>query len=58
MGSEMCIRDRPNTQILDNIDDIIAQALKTINAPGDWHLLIMSNSGFGGLYAKLLAQLP
>jgi len=49
---------QPNTQILGNIDDIIAQALKTINAPGDWHLLIMSNSGFGGLYAKLLAQLP
>jgi len=49
---------QPNTQILGNIDDIIAQSLKTINAPGDWHLLIMSNSGFGGLYAKLLAQLP
>jgi UDP-N-acetylmuramate: L-alanyl-gamma-D-glutamyl-meso-diaminopimelate ligase len=47
-----------NTQIIDNIDDIITQALKTINSPGDWHLLIMSNSGFGSLYAKLLAQLP
>jgi UDP-N-acetylmuramate: L-alanyl-gamma-D-glutamyl-meso-diaminopimelate ligase len=50
--------EQPNTQIFGNIDDIITQALKTINAPGDWHLLIMSNSGFGGLYAKLLAQLP
>jgi hypothetical protein len=47
-----------NTQIIDNIDGIVTQALQTVNTPGDWHLLIMSNSGFGGLYAKLLAQLP
>ncbi|MFT4631435.1 MAG: UDP-N-acetylmuramate: L-alanyl-gamma-D-glutamyl-meso-diaminopimelate ligase [Candidatus Pseudothioglobus sp.] len=47
-----------NTQIIDNIDGIVTQALQTVNTPGDWHLVIMSNSGFGGLYAKLLAQLP
>jgi UDP-N-acetylmuramate: L-alanyl-gamma-D-glutamyl-meso-diaminopimelate ligase len=47
-----------NTRIIGNIDDIVTQALETINAPGEWHMLIMSNTGFGGLYAKLLARLP
>jgi UDP-N-acetylmuramate: L-alanyl-gamma-D-glutamyl-meso-diaminopimelate ligase len=38
-----------------NIDEVIAQVLAQVQ-PGD-HLLCMSNGGFGGIHAKLLAAL-
>jgi UDP-N-acetylmuramate: L-alanyl-gamma-D-glutamyl-meso-diaminopimelate ligase len=38
-----------------NIDEVIAQVLAQVR-PGD-HLLCMSNGGFGGIHAKLLAAL-
>lgn len=48
----------PGVLITDSIDDIVEQALAIIQTPGVWHILIMSNSSFGGLYPKLLARLP
>ena len=38
-----------------NIEEVIAQVLAEAR-PGD-HLLCMSNGGFGGIHAKLLAAL-
>ena len=43
-------------QVGANIDEVIAQVLAQVQ-PGD-HLLCMSNGGFGGIHAKLLAALP
>ena len=48
----------PGVLITDSIEDIVEQALAVIQTPGIWHILIMSNSSFGGLYPKLLARLP
>ena len=42
-------------QVSDTIDGVIAQVLAEAR-PGD-HLLCMSNGGFGGIHAKLLAAL-
>ncbi len=42
-------------QVGANIDQVIAQVLAQVQ-PGD-HLLCMSNGGFGGIHAKLLAAL-
>jgi UDP-N-acetylmuramate: L-alanyl-gamma-D-glutamyl-meso-diaminopimelate ligase len=42
-------------QVAGNIDELVAQ-VKTAARPGD-HLLCMSNGGFGGIHAKLLAML-
>jgi UDP-N-acetylmuramate: L-alanyl-gamma-D-glutamyl-meso-diaminopimelate ligase len=42
-------------QVGANIDEVIAQVLAQVQ-PGD-HLLCMSNGGFGGIHAKLLAAL-
>ena len=42
-------------QVGANIDEVIAQVLAQVQ-PGD-HLLCMSNGGFGGIHAKLLATL-
>jgi UDP-N-acetylmuramate: L-alanyl-gamma-D-glutamyl-meso-diaminopimelate ligase len=42
-------------QVGANIDEVIAQVLASVQ-PGD-HLLCMSNGGFGGIHAKLLAAL-
>ncbi len=42
-------------QVGANIDEMIAQVLAQVQ-PGD-HLLCMSNGGFGGIHAKLLAAL-
>jgi UDP-N-acetylmuramate: L-alanyl-gamma-D-glutamyl-meso-diaminopimelate ligase len=42
-------------QVGTNIDEVITQVLAQVQ-PGD-HLLCMSNGGFGGIHAKLLAAL-
>ena len=42
-------------QVGANIDELLAQVLAQVQ-PGD-HLLCMSNGGFGGIHAKLLAAL-
>lgn len=42
-------------QVADNLDQLLAQ-VKAAVRPGD-HLLCMSNGGFGGIHAKLLAAL-
>jgi UDP-N-acetylmuramate: L-alanyl-gamma-D-glutamyl-meso-diaminopimelate ligase len=42
-------------QVADNIEELVAQ-VKARAKPGD-HLLCMSNGGFGGVHAKLLAAL-
>jgi UDP-N-acetylmuramate: L-alanyl-gamma-D-glutamyl-meso-diaminopimelate ligase len=42
-------------QVGTNINEVIAQVLAQVQ-PGD-HLLCMSNGGFGGIHAKLLAAL-
>ncbi len=42
-------------QVASNIDDVVAQIMAAVR-PGD-HLLCMSNGGFGGIHAKLLAAL-
>jgi UDP-N-acetylmuramate: L-alanyl-gamma-D-glutamyl-meso-diaminopimelate ligase len=42
-------------QVGANIDEVLAQVLAQVQ-PGD-HLLCMSNGGFGGIHAKLLAAL-
>jgi UDP-N-acetylmuramate: L-alanyl-gamma-D-glutamyl-meso-diaminopimelate ligase len=43
------------SQVGANIDEVIAQVLAQVQ-PGD-HLLCMSNGGFGGIHAKILAAL-
>ena len=45
----------PKAQVGGNIDEVIAQVLAQVQ-PGD-HVLCMSNGGFGGIHAKLLAAL-
>jgi UDP-N-acetylmuramate: L-alanyl-gamma-D-glutamyl-meso-diaminopimelate ligase len=42
-------------QVADNLDQLLAQ-VKAAARPGD-HLLCMSNGGFGGIHARLLAAL-
>ena len=42
-------------QVADNIDQLLGQ-IKAAVRPGD-HLLCMSNGGFGGIHARLLAEL-
>jgi UDP-N-acetylmuramate: L-alanyl-gamma-D-glutamyl-meso-diaminopimelate ligase len=42
-------------QVADNLDQLLAQVSAAVR-PGD-HLLCMSNGGFGGIHAKLLAAL-
>lgn len=42
-------------QVAADIDQLMAQVLKAVR-PGD-HVLCMSNGGFGGIHAKLLARL-
>jgi UDP-N-acetylmuramate: L-alanyl-gamma-D-glutamyl-meso-diaminopimelate ligase len=42
-------------QVADNLDTLLAQVLAAAQ-PGD-HLLCMSNGGFGGIHARLLAAL-
>ncbi len=42
-------------QVGANIDEVVAQVMAQVQ-PGD-HLLCMSNGGFGGIHAKLLAAL-
>ena len=42
-------------QVADNIDALMAQVMAAIR-PGD-HLVCMSNGGFGGIHARLLAAL-
>ena len=42
-------------QVADSIDAAVAKVLK-VAQPGD-HILCMSNGGFGGIHAKLLAAL-
>ncbi len=42
-------------QVADNIDQLVTQ-VQAVARPGD-HLLCMSNGGFGGIHAKLLAAL-
>ncbi|MBH2009927.1 MAG: UDP-N-acetylmuramate:L-alanyl-gamma-D-glutamyl-meso-diaminopimelate ligase [Xanthomonadaceae bacterium] len=42
-------------QVADNLEQLLAQ-VKAAARPGD-HLLCMSNGGFGGIHAKLLAAL-
>ncbi|MFP5506043.1 MAG: UDP-N-acetylmuramate:L-alanyl-gamma-D-glutamyl-meso-diaminopimelate ligase [Gammaproteobacteria bacterium] len=46
---------RPPTEVLPSIDALIAAVVAEAR-PGD-HILIMSNGGFGGIHAKLLAAL-
>lgn len=48
----------PNVSMADSIDEIIQGILRTTQTAGPWHLVIMSNGGFGGLYTKLLDALP
>ena len=48
----------PSVAITDSITEIVEQALNQIKAPGVWHIVIMSNGSFGGLYQELLARLP
>ena len=43
------------SQVADNLDQLLAQVRAAVR-PGD-HLLCMSNGGFGGIHAKLLAAL-
>ena len=45
----------PQAQVHDRIDALVAAVVKAAR-PGD-HLLCMSNGGFGGIHAKLLAAL-
>ena len=45
----------PKAQVGTNIDEVIGQVLAQVR-PGD-HLLCMSNGGFGGIHAKLLAAI-
>jgi UDP-N-acetylmuramate: L-alanyl-gamma-D-glutamyl-meso-diaminopimelate ligase len=47
MGARACVGD--------TVDEVIAQVVAVVQ-PGD-HLLCMSNGGFGGIHAKLLAAL-
>ena len=42
-------------QVADTVDGVVAQVLAAVR-PGD-HLLCMSNGGFGGIHARLLAAL-
>ena len=42
-------------QVADNLDALLAQ-VRAVALPGD-HLLCMSNGGFGGIHARLLAAL-
>ena len=42
-------------QVADSIEGVIAQVMAKVR-PGD-HLLCMSNGGFGGIHARLLAAL-
>ena len=42
-------------QVADNIEQLVKQ-VKAAARPGD-HVLCMSNGGFGGVHAKLLAAL-
>ncbi|MBI2769877.1 MAG: UDP-N-acetylmuramate:L-alanyl-gamma-D-glutamyl-meso-diaminopimelate ligase [Burkholderiales bacterium] len=42
-------------RVADSIDELVAQ-LKAVARPGD-HILCMSNGGFGGIHARLLAAL-
>jgi UDP-N-acetylmuramate: L-alanyl-gamma-D-glutamyl-meso-diaminopimelate ligase len=42
-------------QVADNLDTLLAQ-VQAVARPGD-HLLCMSNGGFGGIHARLLAAL-
>ncbi|MCP5287469.1 MAG: UDP-N-acetylmuramate:L-alanyl-gamma-D-glutamyl-meso-diaminopimelate ligase, partial [Burkholderiaceae bacterium] len=42
-------------KVLDDIDSLVAAVMRSAR-PGD-HVLCMSNGGFGGVHAKLLAQL-
>jgi UDP-N-acetylmuramate: L-alanyl-gamma-D-glutamyl-meso-diaminopimelate ligase len=42
-------------QVADNLDALLAQ-VRAVARPGD-HLLCMSNGGFGGIHARLLAAL-
>jgi UDP-N-acetylmuramate: L-alanyl-gamma-D-glutamyl-meso-diaminopimelate ligase len=42
-------------QVADNLDTLLAQ-VQAVVQPGD-HLLCMSNGGFGGIHARLLAAL-
>jgi UDP-N-acetylmuramate: L-alanyl-gamma-D-glutamyl-meso-diaminopimelate ligase len=41
--------------VADSVDQLVAQVVKAVR-PGD-HVLCMSNGGFGGIHAKLLAAL-
>ena len=45
----------PPTAVLDSIDALVA-AIAAEAKPGD-HIVVMSNGGFGGIHAKLLAAL-
>ena len=45
----------PQAQVCDTIDSLVAAVVKAAR-PGD-HVLCMSNGGFGGIHAKLLAAL-
>jgi UDP-N-acetylmuramate: L-alanyl-gamma-D-glutamyl-meso-diaminopimelate ligase len=48
----------PNVFMADSIDEIVQGILRITKTAGPWHLVIMSNGGFGGLYKKLLDALP
>ena len=45
----------PMASVADSIDGLVA-AIVVAARPGD-HILCMSNGGFGGIHAKLLAAL-
>ena len=40
--------------VADNIDALVGTSQRKLPVPGD-HILCMSNGGFGGIHAKLLA---
>ncbi|EHR73042.1 UDP-N-acetylmuramate:L-alanyl-gamma-D-glutamyl-meso-diaminopimelate ligase [Burkholderiales bacterium JOSHI_001] len=45
----------PQAKVADSVDKLVAQVVAAAR-PGD-HVLVMSNGGFGGIHAKLLAAL-
>ncbi len=56
---QLLAEPRPHHQLAKGIDAVINQTLQWLAAQGDEpvHLVCMSNGGFGGVHAKLLARL-
>ncbi len=54
-GIDEIAASKTNSQVCDNVDKIIEQLV--IHAKAGDHIILMSNSGFGGLHEKLLKVL-